>query len=207
MPAYSTDKGFTGNAGGFGGGGSGGGSNNSKDKNKNKGNKPTGGLFGDASVRDRSNAALDPKGSRSQAIGKELSKGGAGKGAGFVPDQLVPQFSRQKVQKHMSRPPTAGNIITGALTALGIGPATAIGTVAGSEEVTGVEGGLMKDLTGLGYEGPIGEAEHINSDPSQLGENKSLKPDGGPTKKKKNNPLGNQAGTLLADAGGTLVAG
>jgi hypothetical protein len=168
---------------------------------------------GELSTKDRNLNALDSlRGGRAMNLDQKTGKGTSykdkgGRGAGFVPEKLVPSFSRQKVKKTTTRPGTAGNIITGALTALGLGPFTAIGTVAGSEEVTGIEGGLMKDLTGLGYEGPIGEGERVESDPSQLGENKSLTTMAPPTKKKKNNPLGSQYGTLLADAGGSLVAG
>lgn len=163
-----------------------------------------GGLFGDRALQDRAARTLDSKSSRSQSIGKGLTGAGENAKKSTVgPGAGVPPFSRTKVKKGVSRTPTPGNVLKGALTALGMGPLAAIGTIAGSEEVD-----ALPDL-GMGYEGPVGESEYTEADPSQLGESGMAQSDLAPppSKKKKNNPLGNVVGTLLADAGGTLVAG
>lgn len=193
MPSYSTDKGFTGDTKG-----------GTKDKDKNKsGNLGGGGALGMGAARDRANARLSGHaGGLSEEGQKSITdKSGEGRGPGFVPEGMVQPFSRTKVKKGVSRTPTPGNVLKGALTALGMGPLAAIGTIAGSEEVD-----ALPDL-GMGYEGPVGESEYTESDPSQLAENKSQSEFAPPQKKKKNNPLGNIVGTLLADSGGTLVAG
>lgn len=200
MPAYSTDKGFTGSGGGLGSG--------AKDKDKDKKNKE-GGALGMGAARTRANERLSGfAGGLSEEGQKSLTdKAGEGKstvgpGAGVLP------FQRTKVVKGKKAVnPTVGGAAAAALKAATMGPLAAIGTIAGSEEVTGIEGGILGPL-GLGT-GDVVDTERLESDPSQLGESglaqSELAPP--PAKKKKNIPLGNIVGTLLADAGGTLVSG
>jgi hypothetical protein len=204
-----------GQSGGTEGHGTGGVGGAKTDKDKNKDKKGLAGGGTGISSQERNLNALDSlRGGKAQDLDPATGKGLGPKGEATSKkpmDGIIPGVSKRQRSTTKTRPLTGQNLLTGALSALGMGPMTAIGMIAGSEEVTGVEGGLLSDI-GLGYEGPVGMGTDAETDSTQtkanMGDNTSTASEFSPqTKnKKKNNPLGT-VGTLLADAGGTLVAG
>lgn len=197
MPAYSTDKGFTGSA---------------KDKKQgglgNNGGSDQYGANGVDTTGNYAGAVAKKKADAAAEAAKALT--GGNNNTGSLPPGLNPlKYTKNKTSTKPATPgnitkavvKTVGNLLTGG--ALGM-----IGEVAGSQEVTGQE-----DVTGLGlgYEGPTGQTTGADYDkaeasPAAAGvtDSKGIVPPV-PIKKKKNTPLSN-VGTLLSGSGGTLVA-
>lgn len=211
MPAYSTDKGFTGSAGGMGGGGGTNGTGSDKEKKKKE--------QAELTTKERNLNALDAlRGGKPQnldpATGKAIGPKDPGtKSSSQLPPGLNPlKYSSNPNIQYEATPRNiatlVGNIVTGKYTS----PLGMISEVIGAEETTGLTKEIGDALgLGGGFEGPstpIGGADYDRSEvtnaatgltTSTFGTNK-------PTAKSKSNKKPPKPGfTLLKGVGGTLI--
>jgi hypothetical protein len=192
MPAYSTDKGFTGSGSAYGGGKSTGSSGKGKDQEKKK---KSGGFL-------KKDPSQDPDVSERE---KAIARGDGGRAPDKLPPGLNPlKYSANPTPQFEGTAKNVGTLVGGIISGAYTSPLGMMAQLAGSDEVTGLSREIG-DMLGIGggFEKPMADTTSGDYDRSETLKTTAMGGNGSTQKKKPKTPK--PGFTLLKGVGGTLI--